>query len=70
VIDLAHVVHQLWEKCCEEDDIAVDSKFAVFSKENRFVPFYERAKTMYDEALSEYNAGGYVGLQILNGRAR
>jgi len=62
--DLKSAVKQLWDKCCEEDQIPPDSKFCVFSKDNKFAPFYNRAVIQLQEAEAAYKAGGYVGLRI------
>ena len=64
---IAHLqvtVHQLWVKCCEAEGIPADSKFAVFSNDNKFKPFYDQALKELWQAQAEYAAGGYVGLAI------
>ena len=55
---------QLWAKACEEDGIPSDSKFVVFSPDNKYSPFYNKALAMLREAEEQYRAGGYVGLKI------
>ena len=55
---------QLWIKACEFDGIPSESKFVVFSDGNKFVPFYDKAHNQLMEAISQYKAGGYVGLKI------
>ena len=61
---LRSTVHQLWEKCCEEDGMPADTKFAVFSEGNKYLPFYNKALQELWEAQEQYKAGGYVGLRI------
>lgn len=55
---------------CRHDGIPADAKFAVFSDNNPFVVFSDKAASMYFEAVQTYQSGGYVGLQIVEGRAR
>jgi hypothetical protein len=61
---MAFAVRCLWEKACDHDQIPHDTKFAVFSDDNPFMPFYNRALTQYQDARAQYAAGGYVGLTI------
>lgn len=70
IAGLANTARQLWVKACEADGIPPESKFVVFSDGNRFAVFYNLAVGQLLEARSEYAAGGYVGLRIVNGRAR
>ena len=63
-------VAQLWDKACKEDDIEPGSQFVVFSADNQYVPFYERAHRQLQESIAQYQAGGYVGLRIEAGKAR
>ena len=67
---LRAIAAQLWKKACEEDRIPLESKFVVFSQDNKYVPFYNRAVGMLHQAEAEYQAGGYVGLKIEGGKAR
>lgn len=55
---------QLWKQACEFDSIPVDSKFVVFSKDNKFAEFYNLSCLRLSEAIAQYRAGGYVGLKI------
>jgi hypothetical protein len=64
IVDLAHTVKQLWVSMCEEEGIPTDSKFVVFSDDNKFMPFYNRAMEQLQEARRQFAAGGYVGLKI------
>jgi len=59
----------LWVKACEHDGIPPDSKFVVFSEDNPFIPFHSKVQLELWAAIREYQAGGYVGLVIANGRA-
>ena len=61
---LKAVCRELWIKACEFDGIPSESKFVVFSDGNKFVPFYDKAHNQLMEAISQYKAGGYVGLKI------
>jgi hypothetical protein len=67
---LRHVAGQLWRKACDFDGIATDSRFVVFSKENKFAAFYNQAMLRLSEARQEFADGGYVGLRIQKGRAQ
>lgn len=53
-----------WESACKHEGIPVDSQFVIFSNDNPFVPFYEKARSQYVNALIEYKSGGYIGLKI------
>jgi hypothetical protein len=53
-----------WVSACKHDDIDPLSSFVVFSDDNPFVPFYEKALTEYRQAITEYQAGGYIGLTL------
>jgi hypothetical protein len=57
-------VHQIWGKMCEEEGIPPGSAFVVFSPDNKYLPYYNRALTTVWEAEAQYRAGGYVGLKI------
>ncbi len=65
---LRATVQALWRKACEFDGIPADSQFVIFSEANKFHEFYNIAMRRYLEACREYESGGYVGLQIQNGR--
>lgn len=69
VEDLFATVKQVYISACKWDDILPDTQFAIFSKDNPFVPFYEKAINMLHDALVEYTQHGYTGLTIKNGRA-
>jgi hypothetical protein len=61
-------VRQAWQSAfraaCRHDGIEEDSKFVVFSKDNPFVPYIDRAHQEYCNTVREYQAGGYVGLRM------
>ena len=59
-----NTVRLLWVKACEFDGIPVDSKCVCFSKENKYVPFYNKAMQELNNTIKEAQAGGYVGLTI------
>ena len=64
IASLEDAVRQLWAKCCEAEGIPADSKFVIFSDDNKFKPFYDQAVRQLQQARAEYAAGGYVGLTI------
>lgn|GEM_PF-6559150 len=70
IASLAATARQLWGKACEFDGILADSKFVVFSKDNKFAEFYNIAMCRLVEARAEYAAGGYVGLQMKDSRRK
>jgi hypothetical protein len=53
---------------CEADGIPPDSKFVVFSNDNKYVQFYNQAQKQLWEAEQQYRDGGYVGLTIKGAR--
>ena len=69
IAGLANTAKALWVKACEHDGIPPDSSFVVFSDDNPWVPLRDKAMRGYWAAKREYQAGGYVGLRIQNGRA-
>ena len=67
---LSAIVRQLWEKACEHDGIPPDSMFVVFSDNNPYVPYHNKAVRELQEARAAFvPGGGYVGLRIKKGRA-
>ena len=70
IIGLATAVSDLWHKCCEFDGIDPGAAFVTFSKRNPYQGFYNRAVAQFVRAKTEYACGGYVGLQIVQGKAR
>ena len=64
IAGLQNTVRVLWEKCCEEDGIPVDSRFVVFDDNNKYNKFYNKAVKEWMEAIAQYRAGGYVGLTM------
>ncbi|KKM80972.1 hypothetical protein LCGC14_1334410 [marine sediment metagenome] len=71
---MAATVHHLWGKMCEDVGIPTDSSFvdADLLATSKYHIFYQKALAQYWEAKHTYQGGngGYVGLQIVNGRAR
>ena len=57
---------------CKDDVIPADSKFVVFSDETnaKYGKYYNKSLDELRRAIAEYQAGGYVGLRIVNGKAR
>ena len=70
IAGLKATASELWKRCCEHENIPTDSKFVVFSDDNPFVSLYNQAVGQLQDAIVQYRAGGYVGLQIVNGKAR
>lgn len=66
----ANTAMHLWKKCCEYDGIDPECSFAIFSEANPFPVFYQTAVDKYQEAKAGINAVGYVGLEIVNGKAQ
>jgi hypothetical protein len=64
IAGLENTVRQLWISCCQADKIPIGSEFAVFSRGNKFVPFYDTAFRQLLAARAQHRAGGYVGLRI------
>ena len=67
---LATAVSDLWHKCCEHEGVEPGAPFVVFSKDNPYQGFYNQAIKQLLHAQAEYLAGGYVGLKIVDGKAR
>lgn len=59
-----------WARACKYDAIPLDTKFAIFSDENPHTETHRKLMSLYQRELADYQAGGYVGLQIVNGKAR
>jgi hypothetical protein len=70
IADLQATVRQIYQSACKHDGLPEDTKFAIFSKDNPFVPFYEKAISQSRDAMREYSEHGYCGMQIVNGRAQ
>lgn len=72
IVDCAATVKAIWDAMCQADGIEPNASVAVFSEATtaKYGPFYSRALQMYREAVAEYQAGGYGGLSIVNGRAQ
>ena len=66
----ANTARVLWEKACEFDGIPPDSKFVVFSEENKYAKLHGVAMRQFFAAQNEAASGGYIGLEIVDGRAR
>lgn len=66
---LRNTVQELWKRMCEEDGIPPDSRFVIFSPDNKYQPLYNNALQELWNAQAQFKAGGYVGLKIVGGRA-
>ena len=60
----AEVWRRAYRAACRHDGMPEDTKFAVFSKENPFRPFVDIAAGEFFARKREYDAGGYVGLEM------
>ena len=69
---LHNTVRSIWAKMCEVDGIPADSSFVIFSDEtnDKYGPFYDQALSQLNEARASYRVGGYVGLRVVNGKAK
>jgi len=63
-------VRKCWEDACKFDGVDPNEKFVVFSDDNPYVPFHNRAVQNLREAEAQAAAFGYVGLQIDTGRKK
>jgi hypothetical protein len=62
--DIRATIHSAWVSACKHDNVDPSESFVEFSKDNPFVPFYEKALAEYNKAITEFQAGGYVGLTL------
>ena len=62
IASIRTTLRALWRSACKHDGFPEDTSFAVFSDDNPFVPFHDKALTELWAAKREYAAGGYVGL--------
>lgn len=67
--DLSSACKSAYAAACKHDGIPLDTKFAVFSENNPFVPFINGGMTEYMQAKQDYFNLGYCGMTIKNGRA-
>jgi hypothetical protein len=68
--DLLLTCKSAFEAACKHDGIPSDTKFAVFSKDNPFVPFVNSGMAEYMQAKQDFFNLGYCGMVIKNGRAQ
>ena len=66
----AFVWRRAYQAALKHDGLPEDAKFAVFSDSNPFVQFVDLAAKEMFARKREYDAGGYVGLQIKGGKSR
>ena len=64
VLSVQFAWRQVFEKACEHEGIDTNSKFVVFTDDNPFTPYVDKAAAEYFRVLGEYQAGGYVGLTM------
>jgi len=64
VLDARDVYHKVWFSACNYDNIPVNSNFVVFSEDNPFVFYINKAYQELIKRIDEYQNGGYVGLKI------
>ena len=69
LVAIGNTAALLWRRACEHDGIAEDSRFAVLSDDNPYTKWLNLAMAELSRTRREYEAGGYVGLKIENGRA-
>ena len=60
----AEVWRRAYRSACKHDGLPEDTQFAVFSKDNPFVQFVDKAAEEMFARKREYDAGGYVGLTM------
>lgn len=65
-----HAWKSTFAAACKHDGISEHATFAVFSQDNPFVVFVNKGHEEYVRCLSEYQAGGYVGLSLSAGDNR
>ena len=63
VEDMGATVMACYRAALKHDHMPPDTRFAVFSESNPFVPFYEKALSQYREMAAQCAAHGYVGLR-------
>lgn len=68
--DLRAAISTVWQKACEFDGMPPETKFAMFSKDNRYAKAYNDLMRQYREGMTECTAYGYTGMRIANGRAQ
>lgn len=64
---LRNTAARLWVLACEAEGVPADSRFVVFSDDNRAARLCNAARARLSEARAQYAAGGYVGLRIERG---
>jgi hypothetical protein len=70
IAGLAATVRALWLKVCQHDGADPASMFVVFSESNPYVVLHQNALGQLREAIEARRNLGYVGLQMIGGRAR
>mgnify|MGYP001578732323 CR=1 FL=1 len=66
--ELAKARWVLWNRAREHDGVDPGSSLVVFSESNPYAAMYDRVAQAHIEAVSQYQAGGYVGLIIQHGK--
>ena len=53
-----------YRSACKHDNIPGGSKFVVFSDDNPYIIYIDKAYREYCNMIAEYQSGGYVGLTL------
>lgn len=64
IAGLQNTAKVLFAKALEFDSLPSDTVFVTFSTENKFAKLHSICMNQYFEAIEQYKAGGYVGLQL------
>jgi hypothetical protein len=64
VEDMMATAAACYQSALKHDGLPENTTFAVFSDDNPFVPFYEKALNQYREMAAACAAHGYVGLRV------
>lgn len=65
VEDMTATLAAIFQAALRHDDLPPDTKFAVFSPGNPFVPYIDKAAAQWHEMAQACAAHGYVGLSTL-----
>jgi hypothetical protein len=68
--DLLLACKSAFEAACKFDGMPPDTKFAIFSAENPFVPYINKGMEEWFQARRDYLEFGYCGMSIKGGRAQ
>lgn len=62
--DWANTYQAAWKSACEHDDIDPVGRFVVFSNDNPYAQFIDKAREEYYRAIQDSINFGYVGLTL------